>query len=55
MFSFTSPRKYETPNPIMQIKIEITELAFHPSTQLPFKTFGIIDKNSPKIIENVAV
>ena len=35
--------------------IDITEFAFHPNTQLPFNTFGMIDKNRPNIIENVAV
>ena len=29
--------------------IDITEFAFHPNTQLPFNTFGMIDKNELRI------
>lgn len=33
----------------------MTVAAFSPITQLSFNTFGIMDKNNPKMIENVAV
>ena len=54
-FPFISPKKNDIPKPIIAIIIAITELIFKPNTQLSFKTLGIIDKNKPKIIENVIV
>ena len=55
VFPLISPKKNDTPKPIIANMIDITDARFAPNTQLLFNTFGIIDINSPNITENVAV
>ena len=50
-----SPKKYDKAKPHSRIKNDTRVGTLKPILQLSFSTLGIMERNRPKITENVAV